>query len=780
MPHAVDPQRVAEHGGAVMRLVDEVFPLVEGFYVDLHKNPELSHQEHRTAGAVAEWLTRAGFEVETGVGGTGVVGVLRNGDGPTVLLRADMDALPVQERTGLPYASTARGRDDSGHDVPIMHACGHDAHTACLVGTADLLAEARGEWRGTLMVVAQPGEETLDGAIAMLRDGLYTRYGRPDVVLAQHLGPQPAGMVAHRAGTIMAASTNLQVRVFGSGGHASRPENTVDPVLIAANIVTRLQTIVAREISPSEMAVVTVGVLRAGTKHNVIPEEAYLEIDTRALNPAVAERLHSAIDRIVRAEAAASGAQREPEITAARETGVTANEPAATAEVVSAHRAYFGDDYIIELPEPITGSEDFPAFGLPGDPAPVPYVYWFLGATPHDVWESAPGETPYEKLMGVPATHSPFFAPDRESTLRAGLTALSLGALTYLGTPESAAPADGRAAPTGGQAAPTGAQTAATGGQAAMHAPTGSGEMQDPYQGPYQQSAPPPVPALSGPGEGGGYPGAYGPQDFGPQDSGSQGEAPAPFAEPGSAPPPAGPPAGPPAAPPAGPPPAGHAAAPPAGQPFGEFPPPAGPVPPTAAYPPGPPAGAPESGGHWDGRSESRPDGQPGPEPAGAPEPDDDEGESTAYTDMDRYLDDADDPAPSYGPAPGYDPAPAFDQEQPGYGPPPAGPPLQGPPAPPPAGPPISAPPPQGPPVSAPPPPPGAVPYSTERDPGTGGHPAQPHDPQGPQGPQGPQDQRNAQHPQDPPDPQYYDPQQPGQPGQDSPADPPPDPPYRL
>ncbi|MFC4867940.1 amidohydrolase [Streptomonospora arabica] len=598
VPHAVDPQRVAEHGGAVMRLVDEIFPLVEGFYVDLHKNPELSNQEHRTAGAVAEWLTRAGFDVETGVGGTGVVGVLRNGEGPTVLLRGDMDALPVQERTGLPYASTARGRDDDGQDVPIMHACGHDAHTACLVGTADLLAEARDEWHGTLMVVAQPGEETLDGATAMLRDGLYTRFGRPDVVLAQHLGPQPAGMVAHRAGTIMAATTNLRVRVFGSGGHAARPENTVDPVLIAANIVNRLQTIVAREISPSEMAVVTVGVLRAGTKANVIPEEAYLEIDTRALNPAVADRLHSAIDRIVRAEAAASGAQRDPEISVARETGVTANEPEATAEVVAAHRAYFGDDRVVELPEPTTGSEDFSAFGLPGDPAPVPYVYWFLGSTPHDVWEAAPGETPYEKLMGVPATHSPFFAPDRESTLRAGLAAMSLGALTYLGTP----------------GAPAGA---ATGGQASMSAGPGPGEA----AGPVRPDEPAPVPAVAGPAESG-FPGAVAPE--------------------------------------------GDAAAP-----APDYPPP---VPPTAVYP-----------------------GEPAP---AAAEGEEEQGEPTAYTDMDPYLDDDENAAPDYGP-------------------PPSGAPM----APPPQGPPIAAPPPQGPPVAAPPPPPGAVPYSTEGAPEPGGHP---------------------------------------------------------
>ena len=446
MPHAVEPTRAAQHGGAVMRLVDEVFPPVEGFYVDLHKNPELSHQEFRTASAVAEWLRAAGYEVHTGVGGTGVVGLLRNGDGPTVMLRADMDALPVEEKTGLPYASTARGTDADGSDVPVMHACGHDVHTACLVGAADLLAQARDRWHGTLMVVAQPAEEHMDGAAGMLRDGLYTRFGRPDVVLGQHVGPQPAGMVSHRPGVILAAGAVLRVKVHGVGGHASRPHTTVDPVVIAANIVTRLQTVVAREISPGEMAVATVGVLRAGTRANIIPDEAYLEINTRALNDAVAEQLHEAIRRIVKAEAAASGAPREPEVDVVLRAELTDNDPEHTAEVMAAHRAYFGEDYVLEMPEPFTGSEDVGEFGLPGDPNPVPYVFWFIGGTPHDVWEQAPGETPYEKLSALPSNHSPFFAPDREPTLRSGLASLTVAALTYLGN-ETDAP---QMAPTGG------------------------------------------------------------------------------------------------------------------------------------------------------------------------------------------------------------------------------------------------------------------------------------------------------------------------------------------
>lgn len=439
MPRALDPQSTARHGSAVMPLVEEIFPLVEGVYVDLHHNPELSHAEHRTARSVAEWLRRAGYEVTTGIGGTGVVGVLRNGDGPTVLLRGDMDALPVEEKTGLPYASTALGTDADGNEVPVMHACGHDAHIACLVGTADLLASALEHWQGTVMIVAQPAEEVVAGAKAMLADGLYERFGRPDVALAQHVEPHPAGMIVHREGTMFAACASFQVRVFGTGGHASQPHTTVDPVLIAANIITRLQSIVSRETNPTDTAVVTVGVVRAGTKVNIVPDEAYLEIDARAFDDQVMERVEAAIRRIVIAEAQAAGAPQEPEIIPVEKASITCNDPASTAAVAAAHRAYFGEPHVLDLPDPVTGSEDFGELALPGDPDPIPSVYWFVGSTPHDVWEKAPGNTPYEKLAAVPGNHSPFFAPDREPTLRAGLAALTVGALSFLGTPDAPA-----------------------------------------------------------------------------------------------------------------------------------------------------------------------------------------------------------------------------------------------------------------------------------------------------------------------------------------------------
>ncbi|GAB3479188.1 amidohydrolase [Nocardiopsis coralliicola] len=601
VPDAVDPSRVAQHGGAVLRLVDEIFPLVEGFYVDLHKNPELSHQEYRTSSAVAEWLRNAGFEVETGIGGTGVVGVLRNGDGPTVMLRADMDALPVEEQTGLPYASTARGTDESGNEVPVMHACGHDVHTACLVGTADLLAEARRHWSGTLMVVAQPAEEAADGAAGMLRDGLYTRFGRPDIVLAQHVGPQPAGMVSHRAGIILASSATLRIRVFGKGGHASQPHTTVDPVLIAANIVTRLQSVVSREINPSEMAVATVGVLRAGTKGNVIPDEAYLEINTRALNPAVADQLIEAVTRVVTGEAAASGAPRDPEIELIDTNGVTDNDPAHTAGVLGAHRAFFGDDYVIELPEPMTGSEDVNLFGLPDDPEPVPYVFWFIGGTPYDVWEAAPGSTPFEKLSGVPSNHSPHFAPEREETLRSGLAALTVGALTYLGSADQVPEAEERpaadaAVPTGGQAA-MGDGGAEDAGAGAFPPPPPPPPAAEPEPAPAPQGPPvPPAPLAPGSADLAGVQFSDAPladDPFPRQDPASTHEAdmdallangPEEQAPPG---PPGPPPAGPPAyGAPQGPPPPPPYGAPPQGPPVAAPPPPPPSGPPVSAPPP--------------------------------------------------------------------------------------------------------------------------------------------------------------------------------------------------
>ncbi|WP_312875804.1 amidohydrolase [Arthrobacter terrae] len=252
-----------------------LMPLAE-VYQDLHRNPELSFQETRTAGIIAERLRHLGYETTTGVGGTGVVGLLRNGDGPTALLRADMDALPVLEKTGLAYASTVTGKAPGGNDVPVMHACGHDVHVTCLLGAAGVLAAERASWAGTLMLVFQPAEELAGGAQAMIDDGLFGRFGAPDVVLGQHVAPFPAGMLAAQPGVAFAAADSLTIRLIGRGAHGSRPETSVDPIVLAAATVLRLQTIVSREVAGSEAAVLTIGAIRAGTAGNIIPKRPNL------------------------------------------------------------------------------------------------------------------------------------------------------------------------------------------------------------------------------------------------------------------------------------------------------------------------------------------------------------------------------------------------------------------------------------------------------------------------------------------------------------------------
>src|SRR6185437_2645446 len=292
-----------------------LLPDLEALYTDIHSHPELSMQETRTAGLAADRLRAAGFEVTTGIGKTGVVGILRNGEGPTVMLRADMDALPVEEATGLPYASKVKAKDRQGNTVPVGHMCGHDMHVPCLVGATNLLAHARHSWKGTLMAVFQPGEETAEGAQAMIDDGLFVRFPNPEVILGQHVMVGPAGTVAGRTGAITSAADSLQIRLFGRGAHGSMPQASIDPVVMAAATVMRLQTIVSREVAAADSAVVTVGSLQAGTKENVIPDEAIIKLNVRTFYAGVRTRVLAAIERIVNAEAAASGAPKAPEIT---------------------------------------------------------------------------------------------------------------------------------------------------------------------------------------------------------------------------------------------------------------------------------------------------------------------------------------------------------------------------------------------------------------------------------------------------------------------------------
>ncbi|MGX5696753.1 amidohydrolase [Agromyces soli] len=406
---------------------------LDAIYRDLHQNPELSFQEHRTAGIVAEALRELGYEVTEGIGGTGVVGVLANGEGPTVLLRADMDGLPVEEATGLDYASTARGTDASGNDVPIMHACGHDVHVTCLLGAAERLAAERagddraGGWRGTLVVLFQPAEEQGGGAETMVADRLYERVPKPDVVLGQHVAPLPAGLVALHPGATMAAADSLTITMHGVGGHGSRPEATVDPVYLAAATTVRLQGIVAREVAATDAAVVTVGQLHAGTKNNIIPAEATLGVNVRSFDEAVRGKVLAAIERIARAEALASNAPREPEIVYEERFPVTVNEPAATERTAAALRSALGAQAVVDL-GPVSGSEDV---GVLATAAGAPLVYWFLGGFDPALFGDAlkTGRLPDD----LPSNHSPHFAPVPQPTLGAGVEALVTAAREWLG-----------------------------------------------------------------------------------------------------------------------------------------------------------------------------------------------------------------------------------------------------------------------------------------------------------------------------------------------------------
>lgn len=396
-----------------------------GLYQQLHRDPELSLQERQTAARVTAALPSTGVEVTAGVGGTGVVAVLRNGPGPVVMLRADMDALPVAEDTGLPYASTKRIVDAAGLTVPVAHACGHDMHTTCLVGAVELLLRARAEWSGTVVAVFQPAEELACGAQAMVNDGLFDRFPRPAIVLSQHVGPLPAGTIGHGQGPLMAGADSVQVTLFGRGGHGSRPEDTVDPVLMAAAIVLRLQGVVAREVASTERAVVTVGRLQAGTKDNVIPETAELGINMRSYSTLVREQVRAAIERIVRAEAAASNATRKPRFDWNLSTPVLVSDPAATAITVAAFERQFGTERSVPLP-PLSASEDVGTFG---EAAGVPTVYWLWGGVEPEVFWDA-----ISKGRMPPVNHSPQFAPVLEPTLTTGVQAMTAAALCWLET----------------------------------------------------------------------------------------------------------------------------------------------------------------------------------------------------------------------------------------------------------------------------------------------------------------------------------------------------------
>ncbi|KAG9235677.1 hypothetical protein BJ875DRAFT_482986 [Amylocarpus encephaloides] len=410
----------------------------EELYKHLHQNPGLSLQEHLAAETATKHLRILdGFDVRTKIGGTGLVGILSNGPGKTVLLRADIDALPVEELTNLPYGSTKREVDvEDGIEKAVMHACGHDMHIACMLAAASTLHTAREHWKGTLVVLFQPNEERAAGARAMIDDGLYDpkRHAcpSPDVVLGQHVMPQAAGTVGTRVGHFASAADSFRVTVYGRGGHASQPHVTIDPVVLAAHIIVRLQTIVSREVNPREGAVITVGSVQSGMTENIISSEAVIKINVRTVTPETRDKLLAAIKRIVKAECDASGSPKEPLFEATSSFPFTINDINVTNCVASAFTEHFGEKHDPQAP-PLGGSEDF---SILATEAPnriggkgVPYTYWNLGGTDPALVQKAK----VENNSGlVPHNHSAYFAPVIQPTMRTGMEAMVVGALSYL------------------------------------------------------------------------------------------------------------------------------------------------------------------------------------------------------------------------------------------------------------------------------------------------------------------------------------------------------------
>jgi hippurate hydrolase len=404
----------AQNSSGAAAEVQAAYARSEAVYIDLHQHPELSFHETATAAKLAAELRQLGYEVTTGVGRVGVVGVLKNGAGPTVMLRTELDALPVTENTGLTFASKVRTKDDSGADVGVMHACGHDIHMAAWVGTARIMAGSRGQWRGTLVLIGQPAEESVAGAKAMIDDGLLTRFPRPDFALAVHDDARrPAGEIGYHAGPILTNADALTIRIFGRGGHGARPEATVDPIVIAARTVLAFQTIVSRETSPFDPAVVTVGTINGGTRYNIIPDEVQLQLSVRSFTPPVRQHLLGAIARIAKAEAAAAGAPREPLIQRTGGTDALVNDSALTRRVSAMLIRELTAARVKDTP-PEMASEDFSQFQLAG----VPTLMLRIGAAPQANYDQS-----VTSGAPLPSLHSSQFAPDREPTIKAAILA---------------------------------------------------------------------------------------------------------------------------------------------------------------------------------------------------------------------------------------------------------------------------------------------------------------------------------------------------------------------
>jgi amidohydrolase len=394
--------------------VSTVLPDAQTFYLDLHQHPELSSHETRTATELATRLRSLGYEVTEHIGGTGIVAILKNGAGPTVMLRTELDGLPVEEKTGLSYASKARTKDDSGRDVGVMHACGHDIHMASLWGAASIMAHSKDSWHGTLMLIGQPAEETITGADAMIKDGLFSRFPKPDIGIALHdTNTLPYGKVGITPGYAKANADSIRITVYGKGGHGALPQTTIDPVLIAARIAVTVQSIVSREIKPGDAAVITIGYIQAGAKNNIIPDEARMGFTVRSYKPDVRQHLLAGIERIVKAEAIAAGAEKMPLIEKYESTSAVYNDPVLTQHLAAALEGVLGKGTVV-TEEPIMTSEDYSYFVDQG----IPSFYFTLGvADPQKLAEA--------KAAGgqLPSNHSPLFAPVPEPSIKTGITA---------------------------------------------------------------------------------------------------------------------------------------------------------------------------------------------------------------------------------------------------------------------------------------------------------------------------------------------------------------------
>lgn len=402
----------------------------EELYKHFHSSPELSNQERETAATTTQHLSKLpDFKITTDIGGHGLAGVFRNGSGPTVLLRADMDALPVKELTGLPYASTAtQVSQRTGDETSVMHACGHDMHVTCLLAAAQHLSNLRDSWSGTLVVLFQPAEERGTGAQAMVDDGLYTKHEIPvpDFVLGQHVMAMPAGKVGSRAGTIMASADSFKVTVFGRGSHGSMPHRSIDPVMMASNIVVRLQNIVSRETNPSDMAVVTVGYLRGGHTENIIVDHAELGIDIRTINTETRKRVIASIKRIVHAEYIASGATKEPTIEETRFFPQTNNDEIMEDRLANTFGEFFGDAFDPQI-DRTNASEDV---SILASSQGKPSLFWFFGGADPELY--AQKEKEGRLVEDIPQNHSAYFAPVIQPTLKTGVDAMCVAALTFL------------------------------------------------------------------------------------------------------------------------------------------------------------------------------------------------------------------------------------------------------------------------------------------------------------------------------------------------------------